>query len=103
MRFLLSALSPITIPLFTICHTSVRQGLMEAWVFADDYASFSRVNARLLNAPSQLRHIPLRIYVPSSPSVEAGETPGAFKVVQTLVAPRTPNRKRQGVHSLREP
>lgn len=52
----------------------------------NDHATFSRINARLLNAPTALKHVPLRIYVPSSPP-SAGESaaPGAFKVVQTLV------------------
>ncbi|KAL0942838.1 autophagy protein Apg5 [Colletotrichum truncatum] len=33
----------------------------------NDYASFSKINAILLNAPTPLRHVPLRVYIPSSP------------------------------------
>lgn len=60
----------------------------------DDYASFSKVNSRLLNTPTPLKNVPLRIYVPSSPSSDANDAAaGSFKVVQTLVPPRLPNRK----------
>lgn len=65
----------------------------------DDYAAFARVNALLLDAPAALRNVPLRIYVPSSPAPAggpgaAGAAPlGAFKVVQSLVAPRTSSRE----------
>ncbi|SPN97725.1 probable Autophagy protein 5 [Cephalotrichum gorgonifer] len=59
----------------------------------NDHATFTRINSRLLNAPTALKHVPLRIYIPSSPppsaSSSAATTPpttaGAFKVVQTLV------------------
>lgn len=67
---------------------------------ADDYTSFSKINTQLLNAPTQLKHVPLRIYIPSSPpsggNSEGGggtSAQGSFKVVQSLVAPRLPNRK----------
>lgn len=33
----------------------------------NDYASFAKVNALLLNAPTPLRNVPLRVYIPSSP------------------------------------
>ncbi|WYZ41315.1 hypothetical protein EsH8_V_000210 [Colletotrichum jinshuiense] len=33
----------------------------------NDYASFSKINALLLNAPTPLRNVPLRVYIPSSP------------------------------------
>jgi autophagy-related protein 5 len=59
----------------------------------DDYASFSRVNSLLLNTPSPLRNVPIRIYIPSSPSDMTDTTPGSLKVVQTLIPPRLPNRK----------
>ena len=58
----------------------------------DDFVAFTKVNAQLLNAPTPLKHIPLRIYIPSSPP-DAGGAPGSFKVMQTLVAPRTANRE----------
>ncbi|KAK4104354.1 hypothetical protein N658DRAFT_514261 [Parathielavia hyrcaniae] len=62
----------------------------------DDYASFSEINSRLLNTPTPLRNVPIRIYIPSSPNYDASDTtPGSFKVVQTLVPPRLPNRTPQ--------
>ncbi|KAK1540707.1 autophagy protein Apg5 [Colletotrichum paranaense] len=33
----------------------------------NDYASFAKINALLLNAPTPLRNVPLRVYIPSSP------------------------------------
>ncbi|KAL2879574.1 Autophagy protein 5 [Colletotrichum sp. CLE4] len=82
----------------------------------NDYASFSKINALLLNAPTPLRNIPLRVYIPSSPpagtttiptSTSAaaippsptapaqGDTPGpgAFKVLQTLIPPVVPGTR----------
>lgn len=64
---------------------------------ADDYASFVKVNIQLLNPPTPLKHVPIRIYMPSSPpnANSSGEAsiPGSFKVMQSLVPPRLPNRK----------
>lgn len=55
----------------------------------NDHATFSRLNTRLLNAPTPLKHVPLRIYIPSSPPGAGTDPPadaaGAFKVMQTLV------------------
>ncbi|KAK2729623.1 autophagy protein [Colletotrichum kahawae] len=86
----------------------------------NDYASFQKINAILLNAPTPLRHIPLRVYIPSSPppgptssssssspspagaspqpppppppaaAHQAEQTAGVFKVLQTLVSPTVP-------------
>lgn len=59
----------------------------------NDHATFSRLNARLLNAPTALKHVPIRIYIPSSaPSADDPAAAGSFKVVQTLV----PVRQGQG-------
>ncbi|KZL65746.1 autophagy protein 5 [Colletotrichum tofieldiae] len=33
----------------------------------NDHASFHKINALLLNAPTPLRNVPLRVYIPSSP------------------------------------
>lgn len=68
----------------------------------NDHASFSRINGRLLNAPTALKHVPLRLYIPSSPpstsSSSAAASPaagaGAFKVVQTLVPARVAQGQR---------
>jgi len=63
----------------------------------NDYTSFHMVNNKLLNPPSPLRHIPLRVYIPSGP--EDSSVLGSFKVVQTLVPPRTNNREVQTLGS----
>ena len=51
----------------------------------------------LLNPASPLKHVPLRIYIPSSPSASA--TLGSFKIVQTLIPPMAPNREAQTLGS----
>ncbi|KAL1901975.1 Autophagy protein 5 [Sporothrix stenoceras] len=73
----------------------------------NDYVAFSRVNNLLLNAPTPLRHIPLRLYIPTTaPPAEttdnaaaaaspAPSAPGTYKVMQALVQPRTSNRQPQ--------
>jgi len=58
----------------------------------NDLASFNQINLRLLNPASPLRHVPLRIYIPTQAS---SETVGSFKVVQSLVTPRTATREIQ--------
>jgi autophagy-related protein 5 len=58
-----------------------------------DFQTWARINTGLLNVPSPLRHIPLRIYIPSSPPAANDSTPGAFKVMQNLVAPQTSSRQ----------
>ncbi|KAK4190707.1 autophagy protein Apg5-domain-containing protein [Podospora australis] len=71
-------------------------------VVDNDYSSFARINNRLLNTPTPLKNVPIRLYIPSSPPKPAdGDTapteaaPGSFKVVQSLIAPRLPNRTPQ--------
>ncbi|KAK4179312.1 putative autophagy protein 5 [Triangularia setosa] len=66
----------------------------------NDYVPFSRINNRLLNTPTPLKNVPIRIYIPSSPSRSSGGgggggggDHGSFKVVQALIPPRHPNRK----------
>ncbi|KAK3378603.1 autophagy protein Apg5-domain-containing protein [Podospora didyma] len=54
----------------------------------NDYAAFAKINTSLLNAPSALKNVPIRIYIPSSPVGTNDAVPGSFKVMQTLVAPR---------------
>ncbi|KAL6873237.1 autophagy-related protein 5 [Trichoderma longibrachiatum] len=85
-------------------------------VIDNDYAAFAKIHTRLLNAPATLKHAPIRIYVPSSPSPSnaasgggggggghgddapaaaapaAGEA-GSFRVVQSLVPVVAPDRK----------
>ncbi|CAG9943470.1 unnamed protein product [Clonostachys rosea f. rosea IK726] len=72
-------------------------------VVDNDHATFSRINSRLLNAPTALRNVPVRIYIPSSPmssSAAAHNAPseagaGSFKVVQALIPAVGPDRKPQ--------
>jgi autophagy-related protein 5 len=64
---------------------------------ADDLASFSKINSILLNPATPLKHIPLRVYIPSSPSESS--TLGSFKIVQTLVPPVTAGRETQTLGS----
>lgn len=61
----------------------------------NDYASFVKVHSRLLNAPTALKNVPMRIYIPSSPLNPDEISQGSFKVMQTLVPPRMPNRTPQ--------
>jgi len=63
----------------------------------DDYISFNKINTILLNPASPLKHIPLRIYIPSTPSASAEL--GSFKIIQMLIPPRTENREIQTVGS----
>ncbi|POR33058.1 Autophagy protein 5 [Tolypocladium paradoxum] len=74
-------------------------------VVDNDYASFTKVNTRLLNTPTALKHVPVRIYIPSTPpsAAPAAGTPvpdparpadaGSFKVVQSLVPAAGPDRR----------
>ncbi|KAF3058303.1 Autophagy protein 5 [Daldinia childiae] len=58
----------------------------------NDYASFAKVNARLLNTSRGLRNVPIRVYIPQSPDDPADSQAGSFKVVQSLVQPRVSER-----------
>jgi autophagy-related protein 5 len=60
-------------------------------VIDNDYSSFSRIQTRLLNAPTALKHIPLRIYIPTADEAAAG----SYRVVQSLVPSTTADRKPQ--------
>lgn len=71
-------------------------------VIDNDYAAFSKIHTRLLNAPATLKHVPIRIYIPSappdaggggSPSAPAAGEAGSFRIVQSLVPVVTPDRK----------
>ncbi|EMR72041.1 autophagy protein 5 [Eutypa lata] len=65
----------------------------------NDYAAFSKVNARLLNTSRELKNVPIRVYIPQSPedatAASAGGQAGSFKVVQSLVQPRINDRMPQ--------
>ncbi|RFU80922.1 autophagy 5 [Trichoderma arundinaceum] len=71
-------------------------------VIDNDFAAFSKIHTRLLNAPATLKHVPIRIYIPStppnaggdgSPSAPAAGEAGSFRIVQSLVPVVTPDRK----------
>jgi autophagy-related protein 5 len=63
----------------------------------DDFNIFNKINTILLNPATPLKHIPLRVYVPSSPTESS--TLGSFKVVQKLIPPVTQNREVQTIGS----
>ncbi|TQW00720.1 hypothetical protein V2A60_001770 [Cordyceps javanica] len=80
-------------------------------VIDNDYVAFSRINSRLLNAPTTLKHVPIRIYLPLAPSSSAsgegeltaldqhqhqdtdGSSAGTFKIIQSLIQPVGMDRK----------
>lgn len=63
-------------------------------VIDNDHASFNKINTHLLNAATALKHIPIRIYIPSSTTASTtSPEAGSFKVIQTLIPARSPDRK----------
>ncbi|KAL7798985.1 autophagy protein Apg5 domain-containing protein [Trichoderma ceciliae] len=71
-------------------------------VIDNDYVAFSKIHTRLLNAPATLKHVPIRIYIPStppnasgddSPSAPAAGEAGSIRIVQSLVPVVAPDRK----------
>ncbi|KAK0106939.1 autophagy protein 5 [Cadophora gregata] len=59
----------------------------------NDLAAHLKIISILLNPSTPLRNIPLRIYIPASPT---SSTPlASIKIVQALIPPRTPNREVQ--------
>ncbi|KAK1771163.1 putative autophagy protein 5 protein [Phialemonium atrogriseum] len=65
----------------------------------NDYAAFARVNTRLLNPATPLKSAPVRIYIPSTVPDATSAAPFSYKVIQTLVPPRTSNRTQQTLGS----
>ncbi|TVY45719.1 Autophagy protein [Lachnellula subtilissima] len=63
----------------------------------NDLSTFTKIQSQLLNPATPLKHIPLRIYIPSTPTESS--TLGAFKIVQTLVPPAIGNRETQTLGS----
>ncbi|KAK1783414.1 autophagy protein Apg5-domain-containing protein [Copromyces sp. CBS 386.78] len=74
----------------------------------NDYQAFTKVNTHLLNAPTALKNVPIRIYIPSSPppppppsssssdnnrTTQTQAEPGSYRVMQTLVPPRGSNNR----------
>lgn len=61
----------------------------------DDFNAFNPISKRLLYAQgAPLRHIPLKIYLPSTPTA-AEPTSGHLRVVQSLVTPSLSNSREQ--------
>ena len=59
----------------------------------DDFDSFNPISRRLLYAQgAPLRHIPLKIYLPSSPTASE-PTSGHLRVVQSLITPSSPGSR----------
>lgn len=59
----------------------------------DDFNAFNPIFRRLLYAQgAPLRHIPLKIYLPSSPTASE-PTSGHLRVVQSLITPSLPNSR----------
>ncbi|KAM3075188.1 autophagy protein 5 [Clarireedia jacksonii] len=74
----------------------------------DDFATYLKISTILLNPATPLKHIPLRIYLPSStpnssslPATKApGETPlYTFRTIQTLIPPHTVSKEPQTIGS----
>ena len=63
------------------------------WELTDDFNTFNPISRRLLYAQgAPLRHIPLKIYLPSSPT--ASEPASAhLRVVQSLITPSLPGAR----------
>lgn len=59
----------------------------------DDFEAFNPICQKLLYAQgAPLRHVPMRIYLPQSPSASEPSS-GHLKVVQSLVTPTPPNSR----------
>ncbi|PQE04792.1 Autophagy 5 protein [Rutstroemia sp. NJR-2017a BBW] len=75
----------------------------------NDFATYLKISTILLNPATPLKHIPLRIYLPSStpkpssplPATNTrGETPlYTFRTIQTLIPPHTASREPQTIGS----
>ena len=58
-------------------------------VIDNDYTSYNHINTRLLNAPTALKHIPMRIYLPTAPILSNEATPNIKTAVSS--SPPPPN------------
>ncbi|KAM0557092.1 hypothetical protein ACHAPJ_005355 [Fusarium lateritium] len=76
-----------------------KENTTQLWnaVMDNDHSSFNRINSRLLNAPTALKHVPIRIYIPTTTapdsSTPAPSEHATFKVIQSLVPATTPDRR----------
>ena len=66
----------------------------------DDFAAFHKINSILLNPATPLKHIPLRIYIPSlSSSPNDTAALGSVRTWQSLIPPMTSSREVQTLGS----
>ncbi|XEV00537.1 hypothetical protein FSHL1_005824 [Fusarium sambucinum] len=74
-----------------------KENTTQLWnaVIDNDHTSFNRINSRLLNAPTALKHVPIRIYVPTSGPYSSATHPehATFKVIQSLMAATSSDRR----------
>ncbi|KAJ4028669.1 autophagy protein 5 [Fusarium irregulare] len=74
-----------------------KENTTQLWnaVIDNDHASYNRINSRLLNAPTALKHVPVRIYVPTSGPESSATHPehATFKVIQSLVTATGSDRR----------
>ncbi|KAL9068661.1 MAG: hypothetical protein Q9157_006441 [Trypethelium eluteriae] len=69
----------------------------------DDLNLFNNINNKLLNPPgTSLRHIPLKVYLPTTPATStpadsgpSANSAGSLRVVQSLVTPFLPSKQPQ--------
>lgn len=60
-------------------------------VIDNDYAAFAKINNALLRAPTALKNVPMRVFIPSLDE----DATGTYKIVQDLVQPVTQDRKQK--------
>ncbi|KAF9767381.1 autophagy protein 5 [Fusarium sp. DS 682] len=76
-----------------------KENTTQLWnaVIDNDQASFNRINSHLLNAPTALKHIPIRIYIPTTTALDsaspATSEQATFKVIQSLVPAASSDRR----------
>ncbi len=73
----------------------------------DDLSKFNAINQKLLYGQgASLRHVPIRIYLPSSAPGNGecdAKSPGSLKVIQSLIAPSLASREQQTLgHALHD-
>ena len=74
-------------------HPALFGRLLLIGALTDDFDSFNLISRRLLYAQgAPLRHIPLKIYLPSSPTASE-PTSGHLRIVQSLITPISPGSR----------
>ncbi|KAF4944740.1 hypothetical protein FSARC_14596 [Fusarium sarcochroum] len=75
-----------------------KENTTQLWnaVIDNDHSSFNRINSRLLNAPTALKHVPIRIYIPTTTAPDSSPAPSeqaTFNVIQSLVPATSSDRR----------